>query len=81
MEAKITLSYENEREAEAVAKAVSPDNVRVPSGLFIRTIRRGARVLTLVRCEMKLQTFIATIDDFLCCVSVAEKAFSAAKKA
>ena len=81
MEAKITLSYENESEAEAVAKAVSPDNVRVPSGLLIRTIRRGARVLTLVRCEMKLQTFIATIDDFLCCVSVAEKAFSAAKKA
>ncbi len=81
MEAEITLSYENEREAEAVAKAVSPDNVRVPSGLFIKTLRGGRRVLTLVRCEMRLQTFIATLDDFLSCVSVAEKAFSAAKKA
>lgn len=80
MEAKITLSYEDEREAEAVAKAVSPDNVRVPSGLFVKTIRRGTRVLTLVRCKTRLQTFIATIDDFLSCVSVAEKAFSAAKK-
>jgi hypothetical protein len=81
LEAEITLSYENEREAEAVAKAVSPDNVRVPSGLFIKTFRRGRRVLTLVRCEMRLQTFIATLDDFLSCVSIAEKSFSAAKKA
>jgi tRNA threonylcarbamoyladenosine modification (KEOPS) complex Pcc1 subunit len=81
LEAELTLSYENEREAEAVAKAVSPDNVRVPSGLFIKTIRRGKKVLTLVRCEMRLQTFTATLDDFLSCVSVAENAFSAAKKA
>ena len=81
MEAEITLFYGDEREAEAVAKAVSPDNVRGPSGLFIKTVRRGMRVLTLVRCKMRIQTFIATIDDFLCCVSVAEKAFSAAKKA
>jgi len=80
LEAKIILSYEDEREAEAVAKAVSPDNVRVPSGLLIRTVRRGRKVLTSVRCKMRLQTFIATIDDFLSCVSVAERALSAAKK-
>ncbi len=80
MEAEITLSYENEREAEAVAKAVSPDNVRAPSGLSIKTVRRGTKVLTSVTCEMRLQTFIATIDDFLSCVSVAERTFSAAKK-
>lgn len=80
MEAKITLSYENEREAEAIAKAVSPDNVKVPSGLFIKTVRRREKVLTLVRCKMRLQTFIATLDDFLCCASVAERALPAAKK-
>lgn len=81
LEAEITFSYKSGREAEAVAKAVSPDNVGGPSGLFIKTIRRGTKVFTLVRCEMRLQTLIATIDDFLCCVSVAEKAFSAAKNA
>jgi hypothetical protein len=81
LEAEITLSYESKREAEAVAKAVAPDNVRGPSGLFIKTVRRREKVLTLVRCKMRLQTFIATLDDFLCCVSVAERAFSAAKKA
>jgi tRNA threonylcarbamoyladenosine modification (KEOPS) complex Pcc1 subunit len=81
LEAEIILHYGNEREAEAVAKAVSPDNVRVPSGLSVKTVRRGRKVLTSVTCEMRLQTFIATIDDFLSCVSVAERTFSAAKKA
>lgn len=79
MEAEITLSYKDEREAEAVAKAVSPDNVEVPPGLFIRTIQKGFKVFTRVRCETRLRTFAATIDDLLCCVSVAEKAFSVAK--
>ncbi len=80
MEAEIKLSYKNEREAEAVAKAVSPDNVEVPLGLFVKTVRRGSKVFTTVECQTKLQTFIATLDDLLSCVSVAEKAFSVAKE-
>lgn len=80
MEAEIRLYYENEREAEAVAQAVSPDNVKVPSGLFVETTRSRSEVLTHIRCELRLQTFIATIDDLLSCVSTAEKAFSVAKE-
>lgn len=80
MEAEIRLSYQNEREAEAVAKAVSPDNVEVPSGLYIETVRNGSDVLTNVVCQTRLQTLIATIDDLLACVSVAEKTFTVAKK-
>jgi len=76
MEAEIVLSYKNEREAEAVAKAVSPDNFKVPRGLFVKTTHSGAKVLTIVKCDLSLQTFIATIDDLLRCVSVAEKAFT-----
>jgi len=79
VEAEISLSYDNVREAEAVAKAVAPDNVKVPQGLFIKTVRRRRQVLTLIRCETRLQTFIATIDDLLSGVSVAEKAFSTVK--
>lgn len=80
MEAKIKLSYKNEREAEAVARAVSPDNVEVPQGLFVKTVRRGSKVLTTVDCQTKLETFISTLDDLLSCVSVAEKTFSVAKE-
>jgi len=80
LEARIRLSYKNGREAEAVAKAVSPDNVKVPAGLFVKTTRRGPKVFTTIECETKLETFIATIDDLLACVSIAEKTFSVAKK-
>jgi len=79
LEAEIRLSYENEREAEAVAKAVSPDNVEVPPGLQVKTVRKGSDVLTRVECQTRLQTLIATIDDLLACVSVAEKTFTVAK--
>jgi len=80
LEAEIRLSYQNEREAEAVAKAVSPDNMEVPSGLYIETVRNGSDVLTNVVCQTRLQTLIATIDDLLACVSVAEKTFTVTKK-
>jgi len=80
LEAEIRLSYENEREAEAVAKAVSPDNVEVPQGLYVKTVRKGSDVLTRIECQTRLQTLIATIDDLLACVSVAEKTFKVAKK-
>ena len=80
MEAEIRLSYENEREAEAVAKAVSPDNVEVPLGLYVKTVRNGSKVHTKVECQTRLQTLIATLDDLLACVSVAEKSFTVAKK-
>ena len=80
MEAKINLCYKNEREAEAVAKAVSPDNVEVPQGLYVKTVRNGSEVHTTVECQTRLQTLIATIDDLLACVSVAEKSFKVAKK-
>ena len=73
LEAKVVLSYKTIQEAEAVAKAVSPDNVKVPQGLFIKTTRRGTRVFTKIECETRLQTFVATIDDLLSAVSVAER--------
>jgi hypothetical protein len=63
-----------------VAKAVSPDNVEVPPGLTVKTVRKRSEVLTTVKCKKRLQTFIATLDDLLSCVSVAEKSFTVAKK-
>ena len=80
MEAEIRLSYKNQREAQAVAKAVSPDNMEVPPGLYVKTVRTHNEVLTTVKCQTRLQTLIATLDDLLACVSVAEKTFEVAKK-
>ncbi len=81
LEATITLEYKDHKTAKAIADAVSPDNYKTPMGLTIKTIRRENYVLTEVRTERKLSTFIATIDDLLFCVSTAEKALRAAMKA
>lgn len=79
MYAEIRLSYKDAREAEAVARAVTPDNVRVPSGLKVETRREENLVLARITCETRLQTFMATIDDLLESISVAEDAFKVAK--
>lgn len=73
MEATITLEYGDAKTADAIAKAVSPDNFKTPKGLFIETVRKGNRVLTEIKTTGNLATFIATIDDLLFCVSTAEK--------
>lgn len=77
MEATITLEYDNEKVAEAVADAVSPDNYKTPANLSITTLRKHNTVVTEIKTEGKILTFIATIDDLLFSVSVAEKTLSA----
>jgi tRNA threonylcarbamoyladenosine modification (KEOPS) complex Pcc1 subunit len=80
LEAEIRLSYRNEREAETVTKAISPDNMEVPKGLQIDTLQHDSEVNTKIKCQTRLATLIATIDDLLACVSVAEKTFKIAKQ-
>jgi len=79
LEANINISYKTMEEAKAVAKAVAPDNMTVPKGLFIKTTVRGATVSTTITCQTRLATFISTIDDLLSAVSVAEKSLAAVK--
>lgn len=79
MEAEISLSYKINRQAKAIASAISPDNVRVPAGLTIRTLQQGKKVLTRIECKSSIFTFIATIDDLLGAVSVAERSISMVK--
>lgn len=73
MEATITLEYDDEKTAEAVAKAVAPDNLKTPVGLTVKTSREGNCVVSEVKADGKMATFIATIDDLLSCISTAEK--------
>ncbi|MDH7564155.1 MAG: KEOPS complex subunit Pcc1, partial [Candidatus Bathyarchaeota archaeon] len=65
MEAKIRLVYKDAETACAIAMAVSPDNLKAPKGVFVETAYDGNSVLTEIRCEKSLATFISTIDDLL----------------
>ncbi len=80
MNGEITLSYKSTREAEAVFQAVTPENVEIPKGLTIKTIRHGTKVFTKIACWTELLTFIATIDDLMSAVSVSERSISGVKK-
>ena len=80
LEATVTLEYDDEKTAEAVAAAVSPDNYKTPVGMTVTTARKGIAVTTEIWAEGKLATFIATIDDLLFCVSTAEKALRAVQR-
>ena len=73
MEATVTLEYADQKTAEAVAKAISPDNFKTPIDLHVKTIREKTKVITQIQCEGKLATFTATIDDLLFSASTAEK--------
>ncbi len=80
LQATLVLEYKDERAAEAVAKAVSPDNFKVPVGLQVNTTRESNKVVTEIGWEGNLATFTATIDDLLFSVSVAEKTLFAVNK-
>jgi tRNA threonylcarbamoyladenosine modification (KEOPS) complex Pcc1 subunit len=80
LEAEIVIDYHNSSVAEAVAKAVSPDNFKTPRGLLVKTNWKEGKVLTKIECKTKLSTFIATIDDLLFYTSIAEKALQTTKK-
>jgi hypothetical protein len=80
LEAIIRLEYVDQKKAEAIAKAVSPDNFTVPAGLHVETKREENNVVTEITCEGKLAMFTATIDDLLFSVSTAEKTLQTVAK-
>lgn len=79
MEAQITLEYDDARMAEAVARSVSPDNLKTPEGLSVKTTTEDKKVITKIKSRRKMSTFIATIDDLLSCASTAEKTIRTAR--
>ena len=79
MQATIGLEYDDAETAIAIAKAVSPDNLKTPLGLTVKTELKNNSVLTKIEVEDKTATFIATIDDLLSSASTAEKALKVLK--
>jgi hypothetical protein len=73
LEATIKLEYNDAKTAQSIANAISPDNLKAPSGLTVTTQTIGNQVVTKITLDGKLATFIATIDDLLESVSTAEK--------
>ncbi len=65
--ARLTLAFEDAATAAAVAASVSLDDDR-----YIRTARRG-RTITAEATAENPMSLLHTLDDYLACISVAER--------
>jgi hypothetical protein len=71
LRARVRCLYREEGVAEALVRALSPDNVG-GKGVELRTVRRGREVITTVRMRGRIETLLTTLDDLLACTEAAE---------
>jgi hypothetical protein len=69
---RLELNYVDEREAEKVLKAVAVDNEG-----FVAARREGSSIISEISSE-NILSLVQTIEDYLACVSIAEKTIRAA---
>ena len=71
--ATLTLKFADARTAKAVADSVSPEDEG-----YIRTRRSGATITATAAADGPMP-LLHTLDDYLACVSVAERTTEAAR--
>lgn len=69
----LELEYGDEADALAVHRALAPDNAS-----FVKAETRGTGVVAEMEAASPMK-LLHTVEDYLACVSVAEKAVAAAK--
>lgn len=78
MKITIKIRHTSRRFAESIAKSVSPDNLKAPPNVIVKTQARGNMTTSIIKCE-RLETFITTIDDLLLCMDAAQKTLEEVK--
>lgn len=63
-----------------MAKGVAVDNRLAPAGLNVETLSEGETVVTTIHSNVRLETFIATLDDLLQNLQVAERTIQVLRK-
>ncbi|MBS7609075.1 KEOPS complex subunit [Candidatus Bathyarchaeota archaeon] len=69
----IRIDYDAPEKARAIALALSPDNATCPRGLSINTRNEGPSLEITLESILRLETFLATLDDLMRCLQVAER--------
>jgi tRNA threonylcarbamoyladenosine modification (KEOPS) complex Pcc1 subunit len=73
-EATVTIQYVDQRTAEAILRAIEPDNMTTPEGVDIEATAAGGIVTINVECSRGIGSLVATLDDLLSCIQAAEAA-------
>ena len=79
VEGRVEVEFRDDRLAEAVVRAVSPDNKPTPEGVTVEAWRSKRKLLGLVKCSRGVETFLSTLDDLLSSVQTAERALEMLK--
>ena len=73
-ETRITIKYSSPEAAEAIMRAIAPDNMGAPEGMSIEAHVDGSTLSVLVVSSRGLGSLVSTLDDLLSCVQAAEAA-------
>ena len=64
---KMLFEYKNKKNAENIAKSIKVDNY-----IFVKTEAKENKIISEIESK-SISSMLHTIDDYLSCVSVAEK--------
>ena len=73
-ETRITIRYSSPEAAEAIMRAIAPDNLGAPEGMSIEAHVDGSTLSVDVVSSGGLGSLVSTLDDLLSCVQAAEAA-------
>lgn len=63
----VKIDYENEKEMNAILNSIEVDNLS-----YINSKKKGKSLVTTIESN-SISSLIHTLDDYLACVSIAEK--------
>ena len=72
-EATVTVQYVDQRTAEAILRAIEPDNLQVPDGIEIEAEAVDGVLTVRIDCVRGIGSLVASLDDLLSCVQAAER--------
>lgn len=73
---RININYSDPETAQAILRAVAPDNIQVSKDIILESKVVGTMLQIDVDCLKSLGSLVATLDDLLSCIQAAEKAIS-----
>lgn len=68
----VELEFSEAEASQTVFRAISPDNEPLPPGLELSAELKGSKIILSIRCERSLQSLLATLDDLLHMLALAE---------
>ncbi len=73
--AELRVVFCDDRESEGALRSLLPDNEPLPPGLSVEMVVEGRVLVAEIRCERGVDSLLATLDDLLASLNLAERVF------